>query len=383
MEVFLQNKLTMNWHEIYKTDLIDENLVSGIHLVELFEKDSIYHSISRNYFSRLKESLGYLPEEFQDAALAVFSNVVYIPKQLLDQTYKYFWRDFLSVNEIDNIDNHAIRICHFFEIDPSGMINSFCHENAISQRLHPDYFVRISDVKNAKETCICLMHSIKEIVDDAKNSLKRLFQKDHWIIFTDKALSGQSLFKDIERYIFLRELAYKSCGFKPKITIFAQIITEDALKYGKDLLENEDKISLKYGIILNDVMKVNSDNCKLFKNRSMIIKVRELCEWFAQNILDHDTKNYDRMREKSGDNLAYGYKGCGLTLVDHSNCPTNSLPLLWYDNLYYCDQNNLKPYQGPFPRVHSRTGPQNNEPTENGWNLIFQNEDKLIHILKT
>jgi hypothetical protein len=374
----------MNWHEIHKTELVEENLISGIHLVELLEKDSKYHtsSSSKNYFLRLKETLEYIPEKHHEAALAIFSNVIYIPMQLLDQTFSYFWKNFLLKNKIDPDENRALEICHFFEVDPSGMTIKFCHENSIHQRLHQDYFIRILDIDNLKDKLISSMHNIKWVVDEAKNSITKLFQKEHWIIFTDKALSGQSLFKDIERFIFARKLALICTGNKLKITIFAQIITEDALKMGKEKLKNEDDITLKYGILFDDSMKINSDNCNLFNNKNTHEKVKGLCNWFVKNILDFDTEKYSRMRDKSRDNLEFGYKGCGLTLVDHANCPTNSIPLLWYDNLDYCNAKGIAPYKGPFPRVHSRLGSQKNELTENGWNFIFENEKKIIDILK-
>jgi len=44
--------------------------------------------------------------------------------------------------------------------------------------------------------------------------------------------------------------------------------------------------------------------------------------------------------------MAYGYKRGGWTIVT-PNCPTNSLPILWYEREGV--------YKAPFPRIMSRT----------------------------
>lgn len=371
----------MNWNELYKKEIIEEHIVSGIHVIELLESISNYDYNNKNYFDRVKKSLGFIPDEYREAALALFSNVFYIPKQILDQSYSYFWGEFLSANKLNSQNGDAIKKCIFFEVDPSGMISDFAHENKIEQRLHPDFFVRISNVDSILSALQDLFSCLNEVVESSYDKIEKLSQKSHWIILTDKALSGQSLIKDLERYIFLRDIIKKWKITAPKITIFAQIITSDAVHHLEEQFETYKDIEIKYAICFDESMKINSPNCKLFEKEETKTKIDNLCEWFVTNILNNDQR-FDRMREKSGDNLKFGYRKCGLTLVDYDNCPTNSIPLLWYDNSEYFDSS-LEEYKGPFPRIHSRIGPQNIEPSEDNWNLIFNKKDEILSIIKS
>ena len=125
-------------------------------------------------------------------------------------------------------------------------------------------------------------------------------------------------------------------------------------------------------------MKINNKDCILFESKKIHSEAINLCDWFAENILKLDP-DFDIMRSKSGDNLNFGYKSCGLTLVDSKNCPTNSIPLLWYNNL----DTDIKPkYKGPYPRVQSRKGIQKEQPVGNSWKKIIDKENEIFNIIQ-
>lgn len=373
----------MNWSKLYKSELVDENLVPRIHLIELLEKDSSYHNDLRNYFNRIKDTLQYIPEQYHEAAIALFSSVIYIPEQVLNESFSFFWETFKREKYSQVLeDDDILSKNQFFEVDPSGLINKFCHHNGIQQRLHPDHFIRIQDVYVIRDTLIKILHTAGYIQKEAFDLLKKLSRKKDWIILTDKALSGQSLFKDLERYLFLRDIISESFGYETIVTVFAQIITEDALEYGKSTISRSDFLEIRYGLCFDETMKVNSPKCILFKSRNILQQVNELCAWFADTILSKDKDNYDRMREKSKDDLRFGYLACGLTLVDHTNCPTNSVPLLWYNNSEYFNHLGIPQYMGPYPRVHSRLGKQLKEPSQDAWEDLTKNKKRIIEVIK-
>lgn len=367
----------MNWSKIYNREIVNENPVLGINTVELLEKYSPYLNLKNNYFTRIKESLDYIPNEFKDAALAIFSNVIYIPNDFINATYLYFGSKFkekYKYNTSEEIGENS----HIFEVDPSGLKNKFFQMNSINQRLHPDYYARVDDVTAISRTLNDLFHTDEDLIHNAKKEILKIGKKKHWIILTDKALSGQSLINDIERYLLFRNITQELTGNTPTLEIKAQIITQDAVNSFVNKFGDTDGINIEYSIYFSDKMKVNSENCELFNLKSTQKQVTDLCLWLSNEVMLTDIR-FDTMRQKSGDDLIFGYKKCGLTLVDYSNCPTNSIPLLWYNNI---DTSNKIKYKGPFPRVQSRLGIQLEQPVGNAWKKIEENKDNYSNKLK-
>ena len=86
--------------------------------------------------------------------------------------------------------------------------------------------------------------------------------------------------------------------------------------------------------------------CTLVNARTTLDGIIRVSDWLADREWFKSDERLLRTIEKSGDNMAYGFKGGGWTIVT-PNCPTNSLPLLWYES--------AGNYEGPFPRIMSRT----------------------------
>lgn len=360
----------MNWSQIFDREIVNENPVLGINTVELLEKYSPYLSLNSNYFTRIKDSMDYIPNEFKDAALAVFSNVIYIPNDFINATYLYFGSKFKEKHKY-NTSEKIGENSHVFEVDPSGLKSKFFQMNSINQRLHPDYYARVDDVTAIARTLNDLFHTDNDVISNAKKEILKIGKKRHWIILTDKSLSGQSLINDIERYLLFRDITKELTGNVPFLEVKAQIITQDAVNSFNKVFEDIDKVNLEYTIYFSNEMKVNSENCELFKLKSTHKKVQDLCFWLSNEVMSTDTR-FNTMREKSGDDLVFGYKKGGLTLVDYTNCPTNSIPLLWYSNI---ESTNKIKYKGPFPRVQSRLGVQLEHPVGNVWRKIKENKD--------
>ncbi len=385
MVALVQSKSNIEtfWKELYKKPFLEEGIVAGIHLTEAMEASSTYKSTSTPFFSRIKRTLDYIPQHYWTAALAVFSNTFYFPSDMLDQCWKSLWLDFCLANSELLSTADIGKKCHFFEVDPSGLVNSFFHQNGISQRLHPDYYPRINNVQDIITKILNLQSNISEVREEAFRNLKKLSLKEYWFILTDKALSGQSLYKDIERYIMFRNLVHQWKNSSPKIVVLAQIYTHDADLYAKQnaLFLRDENIQLFYSIYLNEEMKVNSNKCELYASPTVLEDVRELCGWLVEEILNKDS-DFDTMRDKSGDDLRFGYRQCGLTIVDHDNCPANSLPLIWYDSTN--SKYDLKPYKGIYPRVHSRLGKQKEHPTNKSWSLLSSENqiDEFLQVLR-
>lgn len=370
------------WRDFYNRPVGHGNVVSGLHTVELLEEFSSYQDTQIGYFERAEKAIAQLPSHFHDAALAVFGNVTYVHKQLLDATHQYHW---LAVREqakaLSLTAPRNLADVHLFEVDQSGLSNKFVQQNFLSGRLNPEQSTRLQDVREvllALEDATTQPHTQRGA--EALEDLWALSSRQHWLVLTDKALSGQSLAGDIERYIALRNiLALWNLDSKPVIYVCAQIMTNDALSVlmqpsGLTLLDDWKDIHILPAIVLSEQMKVNSPKCALFDSATLTTEVHDLCEWFAKNILAAD-KSLSTVIQNSGNNMVYGYGGSGLLLADPINTPTNSLPLLWFDSTDPGSQVEQMPpecpvYTAPFPRTHSRRGAERKRTSSTRWSEL-------------
>ena len=262
--------------------------------------------------------------------------------------------------------------CLILEQDPTGIINTFLRTNHIEGRLDKNKFQRTQQVKTFVTTSV-INHSQPQLSEmtgeECSDPLDRLrienvlpfLERNYWIVLIDNALSGTSLFSDIDLLLRLS----RRCGKKPqKIILLIRTLTKQAEEIIKEKFNDEINSGLlifRYGLLLDNRFVIRRDNneCILFKNPDTYEGVVELCEWLSRQkffksdsrISDHSKNSGDNSKVKGFDptgSLTFGFKGCGLTYVTSENCPSDSLPLLWFD----------KPgkYTSPFPRVLSRLG---------------------------
>jgi hypothetical protein len=113
-----------------------------------------------------------------------------------------------------------------------------------------------------------------------------------------------------------------------------------------------------YGIFLKEEYTIRREyskddegkpkQCKLFNDPETCTKIIEASDWLINKSFWKNDENMKDHIKNSQSDMALGFKDCGLTFISSENCPSNSLPLLWYKN----DDN----YEAPFPRVLSRLG---------------------------
>lgn len=367
------------WRALDGRFLAAEHVVSKIHALEMLEELSPYRGSIDPIFRRIWRSLDYLQRfsdmrpEWLNAALLVFANVVYLPQTLLEDAWRGLFID-LAEHELDLSRHQAIldgtRRIHIFENDPSGMTAAFCHLNGIQGRLDNERFARVEGTDKLADTLLDLLNPQKR--NDAQRTLRRLLlEKEVWILLVDKSLSGHSLCSDIERLLAARRLAISAGATPPRIVVLCQVMTRQAWtaldRTVVEQLEQEktdDVIAVHSAVFLDDRQSIASPSTTLVDHAHQGA-IRELCEWFAQRFLKNHA-DLARMRKRSGDDLRFGYRACGLTLVDYQNCPTDSLPLLWFGS----DSSADAEYVGPYVRVHSRIGRQSYEPAADKWNTI-------------
>lgn len=370
----------MDWTLFHKSNLADEDIISGLAGIELLHEESPYHSL-RTYFERVDIALSRLPSHHVAGALAAFSRVMYIPESLINETYTFFFGAVVrhARNRYD-IQITSLEDMHLLEVDRSGMINDFVLRNALSKRLNDQILSRVATVDEAL-TSLERIASPSDLDANiaARHELATVSSKPAWLVLTDKALSGQSLVKDMQRFVALRHILKDPAADLPPIYICAQVAAEEAVSSIRRMIQEGewDRVHLVTAVQLDSRLKINSDDCELFRSRSTLDLVQDLCFWFDEHIVSKDT-SFDEVRRQSGSNLAFGYRGCGLLYADYRNCPTNSIPLLWYDtenkDVVLSPGTQQPWYSPPFPRVHSRRGSEKPRPKSVRWNEFLSTD---------
>lgn len=346
-----------------------ERIISKLNLLQKLERTDPYHT---NYTlqERIQNSLECLPKKQRKPALALFANTLYFPTSFSTSVLEHMF-NLLSFEF--NIEREELgNRCLILEQDPTGIINAFLRTNHIDGRLDKTKFQRTQQVKTFVTTSLInsrqpdLSENGKKECDDPLDRLQvenvlPFLDRNYWIVLIDNALSGTSLFSDID---LLMRLSKRYDKKPKKIILLIRTLTKQAEDVIKEKFHNELKELLTYrcGLLLDNrfvIREGNEAGCILFKSQETFCEVIELCNWLSSQdffkddprIKDHSKNSGDDSTVKGFDptgSLTFGFKGCGLTYVTSENCPSDSLPLLWFD----------KPgeYTSPFPRVLSRLG---------------------------
>ena len=289
----------------------DEDIISKLQYIEHMESRWPYpQSQGIKYFERILNALNTVPANFHEPALALFANVVYLPEPILKDTWPYLLSESAEANGVS--ENDMLESAHFFEVDTGGIVYDFINKLGIQGRLDTDQFPRIYTIDDLIGQLHWLVSAEeKKINEGLKQDIKNILNKRFWFFLVDNSLSGTSLCSELERSaILLRVLREK---FQvPTVVPLVQVFTQDAE---------------------NNIRKRADSFCDVIKPPTYAL-------YFASD------PELEMTKQKSQDNLEFGFKCGGWTLVT-PNCPTNSLPPLWYFKLNH--------YVGPFVRISSRT----------------------------
>ena len=328
--------------------LDQEDIIAKLHLLIQLERSDPYSNRKvalKPLVERIQTSLSYVPKEHRQYVLALFANTLYFPNKFSHSVLQHLMNRFTRDNNIK--PNEIGNKCLILEQDPTGIINEFLRHNAIPGRLDKDSFQRTQQVKPFVEAARSNLAS-DEVISGLEN-VAPFLDREYWIVLADNSLSGTSLCSDFGRLVKLAE----ECNKKPKFVLLIRTLATTALnRIEEEFISNYgEQIILEYGLLLDDRMSVSEktrNDFRLFNSPDTFDVVIEACKWLSstqayindQELIDH--------KKKSGDDMVFGFKGCGLTFVSSENCPSDSLPLLWYQN--------SEIYVPPFPRVLSRVG---------------------------
>jgi hypothetical protein len=336
----------------------EEEIVPKLQLIEDREHSLVYqHSADKGmcYFERCEMAIRAIPSEYRKFAWALFANVIYLPRDLLDCTWYHLLNK--AAQKLNVLKEEIVNNGLLLEVDAANLCYEFIQKCRIPGRLDTDKFPRqITTIGVLLSTMISIISESPS--DEQRGILLDCLKKKFWLLLADNSLSGTSLCSEINKLNQIFTLLPNTFQL-PYIIVLIQVLTEDA----KRELDNQLKaISLKNimyipAVQLNSDFKINDDRCKLFNKTETREGVLRFCEWFAQNTPLANDPDMKATKLISKDDLRYGFKSVGLTLVT-PNCPTNSVPPLWYPTIDKIDRKSTKDrkpsYIPPFPRLHSR-----------------------------
>lgn len=327
----------------------NENIISKLNLLFQLERMDPYSNDS-TLQERIQISLQYVPPEYRQYVLALFANTIYFPNAFSKSVLQHLLNSLLFRYEIDwkNLGQQ----CLILEQDPTGIVNEFLRANHVHGRLDKQTFQRTQQVSSFVKTArINLKHSNVDQIEDVTAFLNR----DYWIVLVDNSLSGTSLCSDLERLLKLSN----DTGSNPqKVVLLIRTLTEMALNVIREKFAQaiaNGILEIAYGLLLDSRFVITKNverwnECVLFNDEETYAGVIEACKWLAnRDEYKNDPLLADHKEHSGGDKtMTFGFKDCGITFVSSENCPSDSLPLLWYQKDGF--------YMPPFPRVLSRIG---------------------------
>lgn len=328
--------------------LDEENIIAKLRLVVQLEKSDPYINKKvalKPLTERIQTSLSYVPDEYRKYVLALFANTIYFPNKFSYAVLQHLMNKFTISNGINPIQ--IGEKCLILEQDPTGIINEFLRYNAVPGRLDKESFQRTQQVSAFVKAAHAGLSN--EGTDSGTENVLPFLEREYWVVLADNSLSGTSLCSDFRKLIELAQAADK----KPKFVLLIRTLASMALEHIKEefISVYPDDIMLEYGLLLDNKLSITPStkyDCKLFHSPETFEGVIQACKWLVREDQYKKDIAIEDHRKNSGDDMAFGFKGCGLTYVSSENCPSDSLPLLWYKNSEF--------YIPPFPRVLSRIG---------------------------
>lgn len=315
-----------------------EDIVAKLHFLEHLESRWPYQPAKGVPLSaRVTRCLECIPSEWRRYALAAFANAVYLPDALLRESWSYLAG--MAARHLDTTVPKLFEQCHVLEVDPCGLVFDFLHENRVQGRLDVDRFSRLASVDDVARTLL-ILGTPGAPMEGAAKEILLAFRKPYWLVLADNVLSGTSLQSDLVRCRMLID-AYAELG-SPEVVPLVQVLTSAAEAYAEG--EWEITSALRFDERFRIVP--DSQECSMFARRDTLDGVIGLCRWLTSQPWFAEDERLLATLSKSGDDMALGFKAGGWTIVT-PNCPTNSLPILWYHKQAV--------YEGPFPRIMSRT----------------------------
>lgn len=366
------------WSTITDTLLTDSKVVANSRLLSIIDDNDRYRNVVDSVNQRIFNALNALSQHpdvkrrWLTAALIALSGTLYFPREMLNSTVRYLHTKVLEQLSQRKLDPNGF---HVFANDPGALLEDYFRLNEIHGRLDQDKHARIKGVEDLGRSLADLQHRLQSQRQTSSQQLKMVLNRQVWVMLVDQSLSGHSLIGDLEKILWLLGIRKDTRDDKSVIIVLCQVLTSTALRALKKVPEikeaiNGEELIIESAIFLDDSYSIVCPPSIQVQDPRVLGDLHELCEWFSLEYIREDAR-LSRMRRKSHDDLQFGYRKAGLLIARQENCPTDSLPILWYDGVGRQGFH----YKGPFPRVHSRIDEQKVENTADLWEQLQESDE--------
>jgi hypothetical protein len=314
--------------------LENQHLIGRLKLIEILERQSPYRDLPDRVEKRFSQAIKFIPSEFQEAVLALFASTLYIPKQILDDAWRYLWSSLGKENRTVPSNEDLL----FLEVDRDLLRDEFFRANSLAGRLQDN-----SPWRSTHDLVDSLMNiEGGQIPSEIRRDFLDLLRRPLWVLLIDLSVSGTSALSEVQRLSLVASLLSP----RPKITVLVQLATDEALSSICSAVP-----SCHCAIRIPSTCALNSREYTLIKDNELVEKMREACVWFADHYVLATNYRLARLSRESSDKsiAVFGFASRGWSIVTYKNTPNNSLPLLWF-------RPPKDGYLPPFERIDSRIG---------------------------
>lgn len=317
--------------------LESEHVIGRLKLVELMERRNPYRHSADGIERRFAQALSRLPTEHHQGALAIFGSTLYLTQKILDDGWKHLWREIkelwpgiCATNAVPDLSDLAI-----LELDRDQLRDDFYRANNLEGRLQDNLPWR------STHDIVDELSRMGSAVGSSTEKFSAFLSRRRWIVLADLSLSGTSLVSEVVR---LRKVLTGLGQSTAEIIALVQVMTSDAAA-----LLSTNGIAFKNAVMVPGAAALSKKEYSLIVNSDLILAMRRLCQWFADEIvMKCDSRLTQQSGERGRETAVYGFGEAGWSVVTHRNTPNNSLPILWFDS--------SSEYRPPFPRNESRVG---------------------------
>ncbi len=318
-------------------DLLEsQHLIGRLKLIELLERQSKFRNSKEHVERRFSQALKSLPPDFSQPALAIFGSILYITEQMLDNAWIFLFSELKrKIQPFPELDDIII-----LELDRDVLRDDFYRANSLVGRLQDNLPWRSSsDIID-----VFMQLEGGQIAPELTESFSRFLKRRLWILLIDLSISGTSAMSEISRLHQIHSIFSKKRNVN--IVALIQVATEEVVR----LLDSSD-YDYVCAIKIPKYCALNDPTYNLISDHSVINEMKELCKWFAENIVLSTEYRIAKLSKEQNDPdiAAFGFGKKGWNIVTYKNTPNNSLPLLWFR-----PPNNS--YLPPFERIDSRIG---------------------------
>ncbi|MBK8057869.1 MAG: hypothetical protein IPK33_08320 [Gemmatimonadetes bacterium] len=324
--------------------LENHHIIGRLKLTELLERQSPFRELKDSVERRFSLALEGVPEAHKEAVLTLFATTIYLPRPLLDESWRYLWDVVSEKSGVHRLKSEDVLV---LELDRDLLRDEFYRSNSLVGRLQDNLPWR-----STHDIIDSLRIANGEWFANPNNqTFAAVLRRPVWMLLVDITLSGTSVLSECKRLRAIHRVLFP--GLKaPHIVAVIQVATETAIATLRD-----EEMQIVTAVVVPKTHALGLPEYRAVADPRIVRAIHDACDWFAQTYVIPSQYRFGRLCrdeiERSGEAqglrlAAYGFGKAGWTIATYKNTPNNAVPLLWF-------RPESDEYLPPFERIDSRT----------------------------